>query len=122
MDRITNEHEGAPDTKARMFGKSGKPVRFDVDLQPFAGQTRRLRLVFSGWKSTARLAGLSFDHSSHNWPWDQKALLTLMHKKWEVGKMTFSFDPARILPEPVNGREIKVLDDCGGSVLFEIGR
>ena len=121
VDRITSEYEGAPDAKARMFGKSGKLTRVDIDLQPFAGQTRRLRLVFSGWKSTARLAGLSFDQSPHHWPWDQKARLTLMHRKWEVGKVTFTFDPALILPDPVNRKELKVLDDCGGSVLFQIG-
>ncbi len=120
-DRIENEDEGKPEVKTWMFGKSHKFARIEMDLQPFAGRTRRLRLVFSGWKSTAGLAGLSFDDSPLNWPWDQKARLTLMHRKWEVGKMTFSFDPARILPDPVNRREIKVLSDCGGSVLFQIG-
>ena len=44
-----------------------------------------------------------------------------MHRKWEVGKVTFTFDPALILPDPVNRKELKVLDDCGGSVLFQIG-
>ena len=33
VDRITSEYEGAPDAKARMFGKSGKLTRVDIDLQ-----------------------------------------------------------------------------------------
>jgi hypothetical protein len=119
-DRIRKEYEGAPDAKARLFGKAGKPGRFDIDLKPFAGKAKRIRLIFSGWKTGVRLAGVSFDDSPHRWPWDRKARLTLMHRKWEVGEMTFSFDPARLLPEPLNRKDIRVLDDSGGSVLLQI--
>ena len=121
-DQIPNEYEGTANAMGRLLERHRRSVRIDVDLQPFAGRVKRLRLVFSGWKTTARLAGLSFDHSRLNWPWDRKARLTLMHRKWEVGQMTFAFDPAGMLPDPVNRRDIKVLDDCGGSVLFQIGR
>ncbi|MBI5571870.1 MAG: hypothetical protein HY914_18145 [Desulfomonile tiedjei] len=121
-DRTTDEYERTLGRSGMKFGAPHDGVTIELDLQPFAGRARRLRLVFSGWKPTAQLAGLSFDDSPLHWPWDQKARLTLMSRKSEVGELTFSFDPARILPDPVNRREITVLDDCGGSVLFRIGR
>jgi hypothetical protein len=45
-----------------------------------------------------------------------------MSRKSEAGELPFLFDPARILLDPVNRREIKVLDGSEGSVLFQIGR
>ncbi len=122
VDRIKAEYEGASGRMGRVFGKTRKLTRIDVDLESFAGRARRLRLILTDWKPTARLAGVSFDDSPLHWPWDHRARLIFMHKEWEVGKLIFSFDPALILPDPVNRKEIKVLNDCGGSVLFQIGR
>jgi len=121
-EHIRREYEGTPEIEERMFGKHHSFRRMELDIQRFGGATRRLRLAFSGWKPSVNLAGLSFDDSSRHWPWDNKAVLKLMHKKWELGEMKFSFDPALMLPPPLNQKQIKVLDDCGGSVLFQIDR
>ena len=122
VDRIKAEHEGTWNRHDRLFGTSRRLTAMDIDLEPFLGRARGLRLVLSDWKPAARLAGISFDDSPHHWPWDQKARITLMNRKCEVGKLVFSFDPALMLPAPVNRREIKVINDCGGSVLFQIGQ
>lgn len=119
-DHIKEEYEGESVKKGRVLGKSRNMTTMDVDLEPFAGRARRLRLILNEWKPTARLAGVGFDDSPLHWPWDHKARIVLMHKKYEVGKLTFSFDPALMLPDPINRRDIKVLDDCGGSVLLHI--
>jgi hypothetical protein len=45
-----------------------------------------------------------------------------MHNRWEVGRVSFSFDPAKLLPSPLNSEKLEVLNDCGSSVLLKIDR
>jgi hypothetical protein len=67
------------------------------------------------------VGGIIFGEDSHHWPWAQKALLTFQPRDdCCTGPITVSFDPAALLPEPVNTRRITVLDDRGSSVLLEL--
>jgi hypothetical protein len=86
-------------------------------MQPATGA----RLTFSR-HSRARIVALRFDGSELNWPWDHKARLVITDNSCQGGVMVFSFDPAKILPETVQYESLKVLNDCGSSVLLEIMR
>ena len=106
-------------------------------------QTMKIPAHWSGWltvdlaamppDSTVRLlfrdndqylvGGITFGEDSHHWPWAQKALLTFQPRKDCCdGPLTVSYDPAVLLPKPVNTRQITVLDDRGSSVLLELQR
>jgi hypothetical protein len=120
-ERVRAQHEFTPDYArvSKTPGSRFHELRFSLKALP---HVRRYRLVFSGWKPRVRIGGISFDQSPLNWPWKQKANLTLMHCKWEVGPISFHFDPAKLLPPPLNSRTIEVLNDCGSSVLLRINR
>jgi hypothetical protein len=66
------------------------------------------------------IGGITFGNDKAMWPWSQKADLVLLAKDPFTGKITLSFDPAKILPPPLNKKKITVLDDRGSSVLFRI--
>ena len=55
-----------------------------------------------------------------NWPWAQRARLKLRSRDGDVGEFTISFDPAALLPPPLNKKKIEVIDDSGSSVLLGI--
>jgi hypothetical protein len=66
------------------------------------------------------IGGIVFGDEPHFWPWKQKATLTLVTKEIGIEPFIVIFDPARILPFPLNSHEVSILDDHGSSVLFEI--
>jgi hypothetical protein len=73
-------------------------------------------------KGTPRflIGGMVFGNAPLHWPWAEKADLIFQPREAETGPITVSFDPAKILPPPLNKREVRILDDHGSSVLFEI--
>jgi len=81
-----------------------------------------LRLVFPREKDLIQLGGLTFGKDRLHWPWAQKALLTFQPRHDCTGPVTVSFDPAALLPEPLQGNQITVLNDRGSSVLLELKR
>ncbi|MFH1092412.1 MAG: hypothetical protein V1742_12665 [Pseudomonadota bacterium] len=81
-----------------------------------------LRLVFPAGGAAYRIGGLIFGDSGHFWPWDQKAEMIFSPRDPGAGPITISFDPARILPPPLNQSRITVLADTGSSVLFRMDR
>jgi hypothetical protein len=101
--------------------RSRPPHRIRFSLEKLSS-FKRFRIVFPGERPKVSIAGINFQRSALHWPWKQKARLTLAHRDWEVGEMTFSFDPSHLLPEPVNTMPVTVMDDCGSSVLMRIDR
>jgi hypothetical protein len=87
-----------------------------ASMLPAAG----LRISFPTWNSRARIVGLRFDDSKLNWPWDHKSRLIVAENSCQGGGMAFSFDPAQILPKTIRHNSVRVIDDCGSSVLLEI--
>ncbi|MFH1138407.1 MAG: hypothetical protein V1816_20220 [Pseudomonadota bacterium] len=88
-----------------------------VDLAPL-GEFKKLRLSCDG---KLKIGGLTLDESGLNWPWLSRADLVLKSRDPRTGRISVSFDPARLLPPPLDQRAIKVLDDHGSSVLLELG-
>lgn len=80
----------------------------------------RLRIKFPVEESRARIVGLRFDESQLNWPWEHRSRFTLADKSWDVDSIMFSFDPTKLLPARLQNRVVRVIDDCGSSVLLEI--
>jgi hypothetical protein len=80
----------------------------------------RLRIKFPVEDSRARIVGLRFDESQLNWPWEHRSRFTLADKSWDVDSIMFSFDPTKLLPARLQNRVVRVIDDCGSSVLLEI--
>jgi hypothetical protein len=82
----------------------------------------RFRIVFPEANPAYRIAGLVFGDDRLHWPWAQKAELSFAPR--EAGgfadPIVVSFDPAKVLPPPLTGRKIDVLNDDGSSVLFEL--
>jgi hypothetical protein len=93
-------------------------VEWDVSRVP---QGARFRIVFPNATSAFRVGGLVFDSDELHWPWAQKATLTFAPREATAGPITVSFDPATLLPQPLNGKAIHVLNDAGSSVLLEVG-
>ncbi len=120
-ERVKAQHEFTPDFAqvSKVPGSRFHEVRFSLSTFP---DVRRYRLVVSGWKSRVRIGGISFDESPLNWPWELKSKLLLMHNRWEVGPISFTFDPTKLVPPPLNTAKIEVLNDCGSSVLLSIDR
>jgi len=79
-----------------------------------------VRLIFPRESDRYRLGGITFGQSSHHWPWNHKARLTFQPRKACTGPITVSFDPRALLPEPLQNRQLTVLDDRGSSVLLEL--
>lgn len=77
------------------------------------------------------VGGMAFGDTSLQWPWEQKATLTLLQRQRTNLEFTYNqritpaliihFDPAVILPAPLNTKEVQVLDDTGSTVLMRIG-
>lgn len=112
--------EGTLDMEDRTWSRTSSAVALKVDLESLHPVNGRLRLKFPIWNSRARIVGLKFDDSQLNWPWEHKARLVITDKSWDVGSMEYSFDPAKILPKRLQHSSVKVLSDCGSSVLMKI--
>jgi len=94
-------------------------IEFDIDKHTRA---RRFRIIFPRIEHQLFIGGMVFGDDKLHWPWAQKAVLTLQAKEFETGKIFLAFDPAFMLPSPLNQQKISVLDDTGSSVLFRIDR
>jgi hypothetical protein len=81
-----------------------KVKRFRISLPPGAGY---------------RLGGIIFGEDRLLWPWSQKASLTLKPRA-DSEAISVSFDPAAILPAPLNSRGVSILDDRGSAVLVQL--
>jgi len=71
-------------------------------------------------KSRLSIRGLKFGEDRLNWPWAQRARLTLVPKAAGTGPVDVRFIPEELLPQPLNEKNVSVLDDHGCTVLFEI--
>ncbi|MGA2027816.1 MAG: hypothetical protein ABSH17_12225 [Syntrophobacteraceae bacterium] len=89
---------------------------------PGAVSMNRLRIIPSKREHDLFIGGIVYGDDEHNWPWAQKADLILHAIDPWTGEVMLSFDPAKILPSPLNALKIKVLDDNGSSVLFGFDR
>lgn len=98
---------------------AGWSGRLELDLKG-TPEARRLRLQFPPGTPSYEIGGLVFGRDPLNWPWAQRAKVIAQPKGAEIGAFTLSFDPADLLPPPLNRKYIKVLDDEGSSVLLEI--
>ncbi len=117
--RVSYGFEGTPNLGPRTGEQQANATTLKIDLAAMK-PVERLRLGFPTWNSRARIIGLRFDDSQLNWPWDHKARLIIADSTCEVGTMVFSFDPAKILPKTLQHRSVRVVNDCGSSVLLEI--
>lgn len=92
-----------------------------LEINPKVSQgVRKLRLLFPGGYAPYFLGGLSFARDHLLWPWSQKARLSLLPKAEYGGPITVSFNPADLLPAPLNQRKVEIMDDRGSSVLMHI--
>lgn len=101
----------------------GVPANFSdwLDLPcPGNAQTFKFRIVMPSETPELAIAGISFGDGYLHWPWDQKAELTFMPRNTGERPLSISFDPAELLPEPLQQKNITVLDDSGSSVLLEL--
>ena len=94
-------------------------VELDIDE---AIRVRRFRIILPRGQPQFSIGGIVFGNDKNLWPWAQKAVLTLHAKEPDTGKILLIFDPALILPPPLNKRKITVLNDHGSSVLFRVDR
>ena len=93
-----------------------------IDLPcPGTRETTKFRIVMPARGSGLAVGGVSFDNGPLHWPWSQKAELTFMPMNTAQRPLSVSFDPARLLPEPLTKKDITVLDDSGSTVLLELG-
>ncbi|MBI5248498.1 MAG: hypothetical protein HY912_03290 [Desulfomonile tiedjei] len=113
------EFEGIPNLEERTGKKRHNIAALNIDLTSMHPATR-LRLRFPPGNSPARIIGIRFDDSQLNWPWEHRAQLIVTDKSWDIGAMVFSFDPVKILPESLQRSDVRVINDCGSSVLLEI--
>ncbi|NJN68623.1 MAG: hypothetical protein HC884_18905 [Chloroflexaceae bacterium] len=68
------------------------------------------------------VGGITFGETGHQWPWEQRARLTLVTQQGtQRCAQTVSFDVARLVPPPLDTRPLRVLDDRGASVLVHVG-
>ena len=83
---------------------------------------KSFRLVFpTGGPRDYGIDGMVFGpHTGLSWPWNEKAALTCLPKDCCAGPIRVDFDPANLLPGPLRDRKIRVLDDCGSSVLLKL--
>jgi hypothetical protein len=94
-------------------------IEWDVRQVP---QEARFRIVFPKALSAFRVGGLVFGSDELHWPWAQKAVVTFAPRDAAPGPIVLSFDPATLLPPPLNGKDVRVLNDTGSSVLLEVGQ
>jgi hypothetical protein len=117
--QVSYNFEGTPNLGPRTDYDRRNAAILTIDIssmQPAAG----LRLGFPTWNSRVRIVGLRFDDSKLNWPWEHKARVIVPDSSCQGGVMAFSFDPAQILPKTLRNNSVRVIDDCGSSVLLEI--
>jgi len=117
LDRQGNRIESL-NTKAIVSEAWTGALRFDID----GNRTARFRLLFPAGGYEFFIGGISFDNDTLQWPWMQKALLTLSARDPETGTVVLSFDPAELMPAALREREVKVLADRGSSVLLQFER
>lgn len=79
-----------------------------------------LRIVLPRDGSGLGIGGVSLGTEGLNWPWEQKAVMDLMPRSPGSERISVSFDPAKILPISGDDYNIRVLDDSGSSVLFQL--
>jgi hypothetical protein len=91
-------------------------ITLDLTATP---KVKRFRILLPSGVPSFRLNGMVFGEERLLWPWSQKASLTLMPREGSE-EITVSFDPAAILPAPLNHRVISILDDRGSSVLLHL--
>jgi hypothetical protein len=91
-------------------------VSLNLDTPP---GVKRLRILLPAGAPRYQIQGIIFGEDRLLWPWSQKASLTLLPRE-QLPEITVSFDPADILPAPLNTRAVRVLDDQGSSVLFQL--
>ena len=81
----------------------------------------RYRIMFPRTDTQLCISAVVFGNDKNNWPWTQKALISFMPKTECTDPITVSFDPADLVPSPLNKKQIRILDDGGSSVLLKIG-
>jgi hypothetical protein len=64
------------------------------------------------------VSGITFGDDKLHWPWAEKAVLTFVRRDGDTTPIRVRFDPTNLLPPPLSGRKITVLDDSGVSVLL----
>jgi hypothetical protein len=84
-------------------------------------EVRRFRIVLPPGDPGYHLSGMIFGEDRFLWPWTQKADLTLRPREGGP-EVTVSFDPAAMLPPPLQDRKVSVLDDYGSGVLLQFHR
>jgi hypothetical protein len=108
---------------ARFKMKSVIPAKWsgwiDMKLKE-TPQLNRFRIVLPKGLPKFLIGGIVFGGDPLHWPWAQKATISFLFKDADTGLVKRSFDPTKILPAPLNTKDITVLDDSGSSVLFEI--
>ncbi|MCP4667340.1 MAG: hypothetical protein GY849_13345 [Deltaproteobacteria bacterium] len=104
--------------KTKIRGQWAGWIKIDLKVPNAKG----FRIILPKGKSRFLLGGIAFGDDSHHWPWAQRADVILMGKDPNTGRVILNFDPARILPPPLNRLKISVLNDSGSSVLFKIDR
>lgn len=114
--REENTGNGRP---LRVSVPAGHTGWIEVDTEAL-GHSMRRRLIFQGGSPGYFIGGLVFGRDSLLWPWKQKADMRCMPRKNYDGPITVSFDPAKLLPAPLNTKKISILDDKGSSVLMRI--
>ncbi len=82
-------------------------------------KVKRFRILLPPGNPSWWLSGIKFGEDRLLWPWSQKASLTLKPRD-EMGEITVSFDPAAMLPAPLNGKAVSILDDQGSTVLLQL--
>jgi hypothetical protein len=87
-----------------------------IDLEEGAHlPTLQLRFL----NAPMRVGGLVYGNDGRQWPWAQRATLTLVTTENET--IPAVFDAATSLPHPLDTRPVTVLDDRGASVLLHVG-
>ena len=92
-----------------------------LELTPRKPSTEgRFRIGLPSGEPKFLIAGIKFGEEKLHWPWKQRAEITFMPKTGSNNPISISFDPRKLLPPPLNQKNIKVLNDDGSSVLVEI--
>jgi hypothetical protein len=92
-------------------------VSLDLEKIPML---KNFRIILPKGNPRFLITGAVFGNVPFHWPWAEKADIIFQPREAETGPITVSFDPHRILPEPLSKRKVRILDDLGSSVLFEI--
>ena len=118
LDRCGKLLRGASATATVPGGSSGW---IDLDISG-AREATRFRIARVGGSSKFGIGGITFGRDRLMWPWAQKAELAVAQHDDGSNPVVVRFDPSGMVPFPLNGRRVTVLDDHGSSVLLEIER